>query len=76
MSTVMLPIRFEDLLELVTRLSPEQKQMLRQRMDADWSARFGQALDAIHAEIPPDVSEEDAQADIEEAIRQVRTGKT
>jgi hypothetical protein len=75
LSTVMLPIKFEDLLELVTRLSPEQKRMLRQRMDEDWSARFGKALDAIHAEIPPDISEEEAQTDIEEAIHQVRADK-
>ena len=69
-----IPIKFDDLLKVVDSLTPEQKQILRQRIDeVGWSKRLGNALDDIRADIPIDLSEEEIQADIESAIREVRS---
>lgn len=67
-----IPIKFDDLLKVVDTLSPEQKQLLRQHIDGSWASRFGKALDNIRANIPADLSDEEIQADIEAAIRDVR----
>jgi hypothetical protein len=68
-----IPIKFDDLLKVVDTLSPEQKRLLRQRIDETWSTRFGKALDDLQADLPTGLSEDEIQADIEAAIRDVRS---
>lgn len=75
MTDLMLEVDLDDLFALIAQLSPEQKRAVRERLDEDWSARFGQALDAIHSRIPADIREDEANADIEQAIREVRAGR-
>ncbi|MBN1203101.1 MAG: hypothetical protein JXJ20_14725 [Anaerolineae bacterium] len=75
MSDLMLKIDLDDLFELIKQLSPEQRRLVRQRLDLDWSTRFAQALDAIQADIPPAITDDEAAAAIEQAVREVRTGK-
>jgi hypothetical protein len=65
-------VEFETLLDVVEQLSPEQKHILRQRLDDDWASRFRQVVTAIRADIPADLSEEEINADIEAAIAEVR----
>lgn len=67
-----LRISFDDLLKLLNQLDPEQKRQVRERLDEDWATRFGQALDEIHADISNTVSPDEAEDDIERAIREVR----
>lgn len=75
MSRLMVPVNFEDLLALVESLTPEQKALLRERLDDEWSARFGKALDDIQVGIPAGVSGEEAQADVEKAIDESRSAR-
>ena len=75
MSDVMLRISMADLLDLFAQLPSDQKRLVRQRIDEDWATRFGQALDAIHAEIPAGIPDDEAEADIEQAIRDVRSDR-
>ncbi len=67
-----IPVRFDDMLKMLLNLPPEQKRIIRQRLDEDWAARFGNALDAIHDDLPDGLSDEEIQADIEAAIEQSR----
>ena len=69
----MLNIKFDDLLKVVDSLSPEQKRLLREHLNENWSDRFGKALTDLQADVPTGIPEEEVQADIEEAIRQVRS---
>ena len=73
MADLMLRISLDDLLDLIAQLPSEQKRLVRQRLDEDWSARFGQALDAIHADMTTHVSDNELEAEIEQAIREVRS---
>jgi hypothetical protein len=72
MTNLLLRITFEDLLDLIRQLPPDQKRIVRQQIDADWSTRFGAALDAIQADIPPGISDDETQDDIDRAIGEVR----
>lgn len=75
MVDLLLRVNFDDLLDLIKQLPPDQKRIIRQEIDADWSTRFEQALNAIHTDIPPGIPDEEAEADIEQAIREVRSGR-
>jgi hypothetical protein len=66
------PVNFDDLLELIDQLSSQQKQIIRQRIDEDWSRRFRAALDDIHQDMPTHISEEEVERDIEAAIEETR----
>lgn len=67
-----LSVSLDDLLRAINQLDPEQKRMVRQQLDDDWAVRFGQAIDAIRADIPSGISADEVEADIEQAIREVR----
>lgn len=67
-----IPVRFEDMLKMLLDLPPEQKRIIRERLDEDWAARFGNALDRIHDDIPSGLSDEETQADVEAAIEESR----
>jgi hypothetical protein len=68
-------LEFEQLLESVDKLTSEQRRRLRRKLDESWPERFGQVLDSIESRLPKDISEEEIQADIEAAIREVRESK-
>ena len=67
-----IPVRFDDMLKMLLNLPPEQKRIIRQRLDEDWAARFGNALNAIQDDVPSKLSDEEIQADVEAAIKQSR----
>ena len=66
------PINLDELLKMIDELPPEQKRAVRQHLDEDWSARFRQALDAIHADMPAGIPDDEVDADVEAAIRESR----
>ena len=57
---------------MIDNLSPEQRRTVRQHLDEDWSARFRQVLEAIHADMPTDILEDEIAADVEAAIHESR----
>jgi hypothetical protein len=65
-------VTFDNLLKMVDDLSPEQKRILRQHLDEDWSARFGATLAVIHANMPAGISQEEIERDVEDAVEDVR----
>ena len=67
-----IPVQFDDLLRVIDQLSAEQKRIIRQRLDEEWSARFGDALDSLHADMPTDISDVEVQSDIVADIDEVR----
>jgi len=62
------PIQFDDLLKIIDSLSPEQKRLLLQHIDENWSKRLGKALDDLQADFPIDLSNQTIKTDIEAAI--------
>jgi hypothetical protein len=66
------PVKFDDLLKVIEQLPSDQKQIIRQRLDEEWSARFSAALAAIHADLPIGISDEELNADIQAAIDETR----
>ena len=68
----MATVSFDELLQIIDQLPPEQKRAVRQRLDDDWSARLQQALAAIHADMPTNVPENEIAADIAAAIQESR----
>lgn len=68
-------VEFERLLESVDRLTPDQKDVLRRKLDGEWASEFRAAVNAIRADIPTNISDEEIQADIEQAIEEVRSTK-
>ncbi|GIK65247.1 MAG: hypothetical protein BroJett018_30410 [Chloroflexota bacterium] len=68
-------IEFEQILESVDKLTSEQKEILRRKLDGEWASEFRAAINAIRADMPADISEEEIQADIERAIEEVRSMK-
>ncbi len=68
-------IEFEQLLDTIDKLSSEQHDIIRRRLNKAWSTELKQTLDAIHAKVPPDFAEDKIQEDIEFAINDVRYGK-
>lgn len=65
---------FATFMQRVDLLSDEQKAILRHKLNDEWSRDFGRVVGEIRASVPADISEEEVMADIEEAIREVRTG--
>ena len=65
-------VSLDELLKIIDQLPPEQKRAVRQYLDDDWSARFQQALGAIHADMPTTLPEDEIAADIEAAIQESR----
>lgn len=68
--------RIEEVWELVTKLQPQEQQIIRRRLNETWAKSFGRVLDSIEARLPRNISEEEIQADIEAAIREVRESKS
>ncbi len=71
-----IPVKFDDLLSVIEQLPAEQKQIIRQRLDEEWTVRFGAALAAVHADMPTDVPEDELEADVNAAIDAVRRSKS
>ena len=66
-------LKFDDLLRVIDELPAEQKRIIRQRLDEEWSARFGDALESLHADIHTTyVSDAEVEDDIVTAINEVR----
>jgi hypothetical protein len=76
MAMLNIPIRFDDLLKAVDKLTADQKRVLKQRLDEDWAARLGSALADIHADMPAGISEAEIEADVEAAIDETRRSKS
>jgi hypothetical protein len=71
-----IPVKFDDLLSVIEQLPAEQKQIIRQRLDVEWSERFGAALAAVHADMPVSIPQDELEADINAAIDDVRHSKS
>jgi len=65
-------VQFDDLLKVIEHLPAEQKRIIRERLDAEWAARFGDALASLYADIPRDIPEAEREADIETAVAKTR----
>ena len=63
-----LPIQFDDLLKIIDSLSPEQKHLLLQHIDENWSSRLANALDDLQIQSPIELSNDAIKPDIEAAI--------
>lgn len=68
-------VEFERLLESVDKLTSEQRRRLRRKLDDSWASEFREVLESIKKDMPTGISEEELQADIEAAIREVRDSK-
>ena len=69
---VSIRVDFDDLLDVIDQLSPEQKRILRQHLDEDWARRFGEALADVRADMPIDICAEELDVDVQAAIVETR----
>lgn len=69
-------LEFDNLLSVIPRLSPEQTRVMRQQLEDYWREQFSEAVDSIRSRVSSDISEDEIEADIKEAIREVRAQKS
>jgi len=68
-------ISFDKLLEAVDQLSPKEKVLLRKRLDENWAERFEATLKKLR-ESTKEFTPEEVEANIREAIKEVRAKKS
>jgi len=72
-------IRLDEVIPLIERLSDVEREELRQILEVkpkiDWQVEWEQAAAYFHS-IFQKFSEEEVEADLDKALREVRSGKT